>query len=209
MKVVKKLSENFNSRWNTPLGNYACAMPPVAAVMMTKIHDFRSTVKKDQAAGLLLLTKSRRLQEYYCKRHSCTRLVKMGDNILVGFNSAEQAVDCALSIERSARKMFGHQLCIGIHLGVVRYVDGDLFGGPVNIAQDILNAASPGEVLLSEAAAKSINSINYILKTNGTAGPMAVPVFKVKSKSSKEVKIWNYHHSDILADDQSDLKDAI
>jgi class 3 adenylate cyclase len=194
MRVVKNQSQkNTPSKWNTPLSNYACALRPVAAIMVTKIVGFSALAENDQAASLLLLTKSYKLQEYYANQFGCTRMVKMGEMVLTAFNSVDMAVHCALKIERSARKMFNHKLRIGIHMGEVRYVDGDLFGGPVNIAQDILNAARPGEVLLSESAARCIGGLNYQVEARGTSGPMAVSTFKVKLTTDQQVfHIWNY-----------------
>lgn len=117
MRVVKELSENFTSRWNTPLGNYACAIRPVAAVMVTKIAGFESISSKDQEAASLLVSKSYKLQEYYTKQYGSSRLLKMGDIIIASFCSAERAVECALRIQSNAHKMFNHELRIGIHMG--------------------------------------------------------------------------------------------
>jgi len=180
MRVVKNQSQqNIASKWSTPLSNYACAMRPVSAIMVTKIHGFGRLAEKDQNASLLLLTKSYKLHEYYSDQFGCTRMVRLGEMVLTAFNSVDQAVKCALKVERSARKMFDYKLRIGIHMGHIRYMDGDLFGGPVNIAHNILNAAKPGEVLLSESATRNINSLNYKIEARGTSGRLAVSVFKV------------------------------
>ena len=207
MRVVKNLSQqNIVSKWSTPLSNYACAMRPVAAIVVTKIAGFEKLAENDQEACLLTLTKSHSLQQYYADQYGCTRMIRMGEMVLTAFNSVDRAVKCALKIERSARKMFNHKLCIGIHMGEVRYVNGDLFGGPVNIAHDILNVAKPGEVLLSEAAARNIGNVNYQIEAYGTSGPMAIPTFKLRNRTHHQVfPIWNYqgnHQRDLTDKDE-------
>lgn len=66
MRVVKNLNQtNTNGKWKTSLDHYACAIRPVAAVMVTRISDFSALADTDQAASRLLLVNSIKLQEYY------------------------------------------------------------------------------------------------------------------------------------------------
>ena len=198
MRVVKNLNPTGTSRWNTSLDHYACAVRPVAAIMVTRISGFRALAERDPNASQMLLSKSYKLQEYYCQHYGCTRLVKMGDTVLVGFDSVEQATECALKIERSARKMFNHKLQIGIHMGEVRYVDGDFFGSPVNIAYDIQKAAKPGEVLVSALALRSLNSGTFEVEQSDITEPMEVLAFKVKTKPGSDLSIWNNYSAHSL-----------
>jgi class 3 adenylate cyclase len=188
---------NNTLKWKTSLNHYACAVRPVAAIMVTKISGFTALAEKDQAAGDQLLTQSYNLQDYYAKQFGSVRMVKMGDIVLMAFSSAEQAVNCAFKVERGARKMFNHKLRIGVHMGEVRFVEGDVFGGPLNIAQDILNTAKPGEVLISESIARSINNKKWQVEAHGISGPMAIPTYTVKHQISLQgFSAWNYQGSD-------------
>ncbi len=194
MKVVENHNRSLSvNRWKTPLSNYACAIRPIAAIMVTSIQGFSKTAEQDQSVALSMLNNSYKLQEYFARQYGYTRMVKLGEMVLLGFNSVDQAVQCAIKLERSARKMFSHKLSIGIHMGEVRYVDGDLFGGPVNIAQDVQKTAKPGQILLSESAAKSLSSGKFNIQPHGTSGPLAVPTFRLDSRMNPEVhSIWNY-----------------
>lgn len=210
MRVVKNQNKNSAmKRWKTPLSNYACAVRPVAAIMVTRIGDFKKLAERDHATALVLLSKSYKLQEYYGKLAGYTAMVKLADTVLFSFDSLPQATECAIKIERSARKMFNHNLSIGIHLGEVRYVNGDLFGGPVNIAYDIQKMAKPGEILLSEPAARSIGSSKFQVVAHGTCGPLSISTYKVESKVSKQVHPMWGHHNEPFNANPADLRDAI
>ena len=194
MRIVKNLN---TSKWKTSLNHYACAIRPVAAIMVTKINGYRAMAENDQAASNQLLTHSYNLQEYYAKQFGCIRIVKMAEMVLMAFSSGDQAVDCAFKIERGARKMFNHKLQIGIHMGEVRIVEGDLFGGPLNIAEDILNTAGPGEILVSESIARSISNMKWQLEVHGISGPVAIPTYTVKNQINHHgFSTWNYHGTD-------------
>jgi class 3 adenylate cyclase len=196
MRLVNHLENRQALRsWKTPLSNYACAIRPVAAIMITKIDGFDDLIEADHTAGITLLTKSHKLQEYYLSHHGCTRVVKMGDTILASFYSAAQAVQCAVKIQRGAQKMFNHSLRIGIHMGEVRYVKDDLFGTPVNIASDIQQLAKPGQVLVSESVARSIDPEVYAIGLQQTSEDNCPALFEVKSRIIDETSYIGYAES--------------
>lgn len=85
------------------------------------------------------------------------RVIKlMGDGILVEFSSVVDAVQCAVSIQRTIAKLEADKTAeeriehrIGINLGDVVFDDGDLFGDGVNIAARLEQMADPGGICLS------------------------------------------------------------
>ena len=85
------------------------------------------------------------------------RTVKwMGDGALVEFASAVNAVNCGFAIQKAmavrnsgvpdAEKL---QLRIGINIGDVIVVEGDLYGDSVNIAARLEALADPGAICVS------------------------------------------------------------
>ena len=196
MQLVKHLEETATSpSWKTPLNNYACAIRSVAAIMVTSIEGFSDLVESNKQAGMLLLSKSYKLQEYYFNHHGCTRVVKMGDTIVASFHSAEQAVKCAIKIQRGAQKMFNHKLLIGIHMGEVRYVENDLFGSPLNVAFDIQNAAKPGQVLVSESIARGLNPDEFSICLQCAGETDSAVAFAIKSRITQETSYMGYADS--------------
>src|SRR5215218_3063197 len=88
------------------------------------------------------------------------RLVKlMGDGALVVFESVVDAVACAVAIQRAmagrnAALPEGERVVfrIGVNLGDVALVDGDVYGDGVNIAARLEQMCDPGGVVVSGTA---------------------------------------------------------
>lgn len=83
---------------------------------------------------------------------------QMGDGWLAEFASAVDAVRCALSMqERSAETALSMR--VGVHVGEVAHVEGDIFGTGVNIAARLEAAADPGGVAISDDVRRLIRSV--------------------------------------------------
>ncbi len=196
MSTVRNLSNQLNGKnWKTPLANYSCAVRPTAAIMVSKIEGFNQLLARNHTAGMFLLSKSIKLQEYYFNLYQCTRVVKMGDTLLVGFSSPTQAVSCALKIATTTRKILGHELSISLHLGEVRYVDNDFFGSQVNVAFDIHKQAKPGQILTSDFLAATLEQNQYQFGLIKTDRDHQYRVLEVKSIPGKDIfeADWGSH----------------
>jgi adenylate cyclase len=79
---------------------------------------------------------------------------RLGDGLMAVFRDAQSAVEAAFDAhERAATiEMAGSQaqLKTGVHLGRPRKIGGDYLGIDVNIAARLLEAAKPGEILVSD-----------------------------------------------------------
>jgi class 3 adenylate cyclase len=86
------------------------------------------------------------------------RVVKeLGDGLLLWFPEAASALRCALALQRrfeAESVATGSPLWVrmGMHHGRALRRGDDLIGHDVNVAARIVSVASPGEVLVSEAA---------------------------------------------------------
>lgn len=196
MSTVRNLSNQLKGKtWKTPLANYSCAVRPTAAIMVTKIEGFNQLLSRDHTAGMFLLSKSIKLQEYYFNLYQSTRVVKMGDTILVGFSSPTQAVNCALKIAKTSRKILNHELTIALHLGEVRYVDSDLFGSQINVAFDIHKQAKPGQILTSDFFAATLDQSQYQIGLIRTDRKHQYRILEVNDVSGKDIfeADWDSH----------------
>ena len=147
-------------------------MPPesteqrkLAAIMFTDMVGYSALAQHDEALALELLEEHRRMLREVLARFHGTEIKTIGDAFLLQFNSALEAVQCAIEIQRTFAKR-NHdvpserriELRIGIHLGDVVHRDGDVYGDGVNIASRIEPLADPGGVCISEDVERQIRS---------------------------------------------------
>jgi class 3 adenylate cyclase len=71
-----------------------------------------------------------------------------GDGFLAVFDDPVRAIECALRLRATVRGM-GLELKVGLHTGRCEVSDGDVAGIAVHVAARVLQAAEPGELLVS------------------------------------------------------------
>ena len=128
----------------------------LAAIMFTDIVGYTALMGKDSTKALELVRISKEIQKPLVKRHNGKWLKEMGDGVLVQFNSALDAVDCAIEIQESARTKFDGKLRIGIHSGDITIENNDVYGDGVNIASRLESICDPGGIYISESIEKAI-----------------------------------------------------
>jgi len=89
------------------------------------------------------------------EKHSGNMIKSLGDGWLIEFNSASNAVNCALEWQEISKKQGQLALRVGIHLGDVEHEEGpppDVYGDTVNIAARLESIAEQGDVAISTSA---------------------------------------------------------
>jgi adenylate cyclase len=129
----------------------------LAAIMFTDLVGFTALTQSDESQSLTVLDRHNRLLRPIFARFNGREVKTIGDSFLVEFDSALEAADCALEIQRflhdyniSSKDDWKITLRIGIHLGDVVTSDGDIFGDAVNIASRLQPVAEPGGICISE-----------------------------------------------------------
>jgi adenylate cyclase len=130
----------------------------LAAIMFTDIVGYTALMGVDEEVGMRLLHSNRALQKPIIELHGGHWLKEMGDGVLASFDSAFEAVSCAMAIQRAATGDLKNKIRIGIHLGDVRREGNDVFGDGVNIASRLESVAAPGGIMVSEAIRSAIRS---------------------------------------------------
>lgn len=130
----------------------------LVAVMFTDIAGYTALMSADEQKALAVLEKNRTLQKSLAKKHSGEFLKEMGDGTLLCFQSALDAVRCAMAIQESVKDDSDLNLRIGIHLGDIVFKEGDVFGDGVNVASRIEKLAVSGGTCLSEEVYKSVRN---------------------------------------------------
>ncbi len=128
----------------------------LSAIMFTDMTGFSRKMGESEKLTLRLLRDHNRIIRFLVRKHHGEIIKSTGDGFLLDFDSAVEAVQCALEAqERFQRYNFNKPDCeqiavrLGINLGEVRIVDEDLFGDEVNIAARIQTLAEPGGICIS------------------------------------------------------------
>jgi adenylate cyclase len=137
----------------------------LAAIMFTDMVGYSALAQRDDKLALELLEEHRQLLRDIFPRFNGTEIKTIGDAFLVEFQSALEAAQCAIEIQRA----LGHrnhdvtaerriELKIGIHIGDVVHRGGDVYGDGVNIASRIEALAGAGGICVSMDVERQIRN---------------------------------------------------
>lgn len=143
----------------------------LAAVMFTDMVGYSAMVQKNETLALELLDEHRMIVRSILPEFGGKEIETPGDAFFVRFDSALQAVHCAIAVqkaffERNKDVHDGHRIMLraGVHLGDVVEKGKSVMGDCVNIAARIEPLARPGCVCVSQDVARQIaNKIEYPL----------------------------------------------
>jgi adenylate cyclase len=137
----------------------------LAAIMFTDMVGYSALSQRDDKLALELLEEHRRLLREIFPRFHGTEIKTIGDAFLVEFNSALEAAQCGIEIQRTLAKRNTDstpdrriELKIGIHIGDVVHRDGDVYGDGVNIASRIEPLAGAGGIAVSMDVERQIRN---------------------------------------------------
>src|SRR6195256_2426983 len=137
----------------------------LAAIMFTDMVGYSALSQRDDKLALELLEEHRQMLREIFPRFHGTEIKTIGDAFLVEFNSALEAAQCAIEIQRTLAKR-NHdvpaarriEVRIGIHIGDVVHRGGDVYGDGVNIASRIEPLAGAGGICVSMDVERQIRN---------------------------------------------------
>jgi TolB-like protein/class 3 adenylate cyclase/Tfp pilus assembly protein PilF len=137
----------------------------LAAIMFTDMVGYSALSQRDHKLALELLQEHREILRKIFPEFNGTEIKTIGDAFLVEFNSALEAAQCAIEIQRAFAKRNADapasrqiELKIGIHIGDVVHRDGDVYGDGVNIASRIESVAGAGGICVSMDVERQIRN---------------------------------------------------
>jgi len=129
----------------------------LAAIMFTDTVGSTASAQANETAALKARKRQEELVRPLFSTHHGREVKSMGDGFLVEFDSALDAVQCALAIQQTLHEQNLHaspeeriRIRIGIHLGDVVHTGADLFGDSVNIAARIEPLAEAEGLCITE-----------------------------------------------------------
>lgn len=128
------------------------------AIMFTDIVGYSELMGRDEKKTIQLVRLNRKIQQPLVEKYGGLWLKEMGDGSLSSFNTASDAIYCALEIQQRLLDYPDLTIRIGIHLGEVIVENEDIYGDGVNIAARLESIADPGGIYISDTVQKSIRS---------------------------------------------------
>jgi class 3 adenylate cyclase len=135
----------------------AASRRTLAAIVFSDVAGFSALMQSDEDRTLKLVHRDLSLLRATCEKHHGRVLKSTGDGLLMYFDSAVQAVGCALEAQQALaqqgatlpkEQVLLHR--IGIHLGDVFVSESDVMGDGVNIAARLQTEADPGGICISQ-----------------------------------------------------------
>jgi class 3 adenylate cyclase/TolB-like protein len=141
--------------------------------MFTDMTGFSRKMGDSERLTLKLLGDHNRIIRFLVRKHHGKIIKSTGDGFLLDFDSAVEAVVCAVEAqERFQRYNLNKPECeqiwvrVGINLGEVKIVESDLFGDEVNIAARIQTLAEAGGICISRDVYDQVKNKLSIVAVN-------------------------------------------
>ena len=128
----------------------------LAAIMFTDIVGYTALMAESEQRGLEARQRHRAVLEARARGYGGEVVDENGDELVLSFASAVDAVNCALAVQAEAGD--GLPLRIGIHVGDVLFKDGRVYGDGVNLAARVRPFAEPGGICVSDEVEHAIRS---------------------------------------------------
>ncbi len=168
----------------------------LAAIMFTDIVGYTALMQKDEAAA----TKAREHHRNVFDRHHETRhgeiLQYYGDGTLSIFQSAVEAVQCAIAIQQDLQGEV--PIRVGLHLGDIVTDGTEVYGDGVNLASRIESMGVAGGILMTKA-------INDELKNQPQITTQSLGQFELKNVE-EPVEVFTVTNEGIRVPERSELK---
>lgn len=133
--------------------------------MFTDMVGYTALAQADEATALQVLERHNRLLRSVFPRYRGTEIKTVGDAFLVEFESALEATQCAIEVQRvlheynlSPPDEWKVRIRIGVHVGDVVQTDGDVLGDAVNVASRIEALAEPGGICLTQQVVDQVQN---------------------------------------------------
>ena len=126
--------------------------------MFTDIAGYTALSAKDSTKASEILKIQRKTLKPIVEEFGGLWMKEIGDGLLLTFDSATSAVECAISIQKSIKDIEDLNLRIGIHEGEVIKQDNDVIGDDVNVASRIEPFSAVGGVAISDKIYRAISS---------------------------------------------------
>jgi adenylate cyclase len=136
----------------------------LAAILAADVVGYSRLMAADEEGTVATLSTYRGVIDGLVAEHQGRIFGSAGDSALAEFNSAVQAVRCAVAIQRAMHRRNADlpdrqrmELRIGVNLGDVIAENDNLFGDGINVAARLEQVAEPADICISGAVLDQID----------------------------------------------------
>ena len=167
----------------------------IAVVLIADVVGYSNHMENNEDATLANYTECEKIFKSLFKKYKGSIFNTAGDSVLVEFDSAVNALNCAVEFQNKIKKRNGSantdvklQFRLGINMGDVIKKEGNLLGDGVNIAARLEALAQPGGISIS----KSIYDF-VISKTEAAFNDLGMQKVKQNEFHAYDVLLDNSH----------------
>lgn len=137
----------------------------LAAILFADMTGYTAMMQDNEEKAKVLRDHQRQTLQTLIPHHNGKIIQYFGDGTLSLFDSAIDAVRCAIAIQNELQKAPKVQLRIGIHTGDIVYDQQGVYGDCVNLASRIEALSISGGVLISDKVYDEVKNQNDITTT--------------------------------------------
>jgi adenylate cyclase len=130
----------------------------LSAIMFTDIEGYTAIMEESEDKALILKNRHREILQKEHTRYNGRIIQYYGDGSLSIFQSAVEAVECALAMQQLFTSEPKVPVRMGIHIGDIIFDEDQIFGDGVNLASRIESMGVAGSVLISDKVNDEINN---------------------------------------------------
>ncbi len=130
----------------------------LAAIMFTDIEGYSAAMQQDEQRAIDLRDRHREVLENKHKHYDGRIIQYYGDGTLSIFQSAVEAVRCAVAMQQEFSNGLKVPVRMALHIGDIAFDNEQVFGDGVNLASRIESLAIGGSVLISDKVNDEINN---------------------------------------------------
>ena len=170
----------------------------LAVIMFMDIVGYTSMVQESEQKALEFVRIHMKTIEEYAKKYNGRVVNYYGDASMSMFNSAVDAVKCAVELQRAYHNDYDLPMRVGLHMGDVVLENDTIYGNGVNIAARLESLGIPGCVLIS-------GSINTELDNQDEFKTTLLGHYKFKNVADK-VKVYAIEDNKLVVPQAKELK---
>ena len=128
-------------------------MKSLGAVLLADVAGYSKMMSYDEAGTLRKIKSfSDQILKPAIEKFRGKLIKSLGDGWLIEFKSATDSILFGQQVQKTLSIQKTFDLRMGIHVGDVEHLDGDIFGDAVNIAARLESIAETGELAISSSA---------------------------------------------------------